>query len=71
MSAFFWPLVVYLIVLGLHLVVPARWVDGYVLNPETGRPLRYRLNGLRVLLVVVAGWVLACSRGVLAEYRYL
>ena len=66
MSAFFWPLVVYLIVLGLHLAVPARRVAGYVLNPETGRPLRYRLNGLRVLLLVVAGWVLACSRGVLA-----
>ena len=65
LPGFLWPLVVYAIVLGLHLVVPARWTDGYVKDGATGRPLRYRLNGLRVLFVVVALWALACRRGLL------
>jgi len=63
---FLWPLLVYALVLGLHLIVPARWTDGYVRDPVTGAPLRYRLNGLRVLVVVGALWAAACSRGVLA-----
>ena len=42
------PLAVYAFVFLLHLVVPGRWVDGYVRNAETGKPLRYHLNGLRV-----------------------
>src|SRR5262249_15879230 len=37
-----WPILVYAIVLGLHLIVPARWVDGYVRDAATGKPLRYR-----------------------------
>ena len=63
MIAILGPLIVYGIVFGLHLVLPGRWVDGYVLDPATGRPLRYRLNGLRVLFVTVAAWALACELG--------
>jgi protein-S-isoprenylcysteine O-methyltransferase Ste14 len=63
---FLWPLVIYALVLALHLVVPARWTDGYVKDDATGAPLRYRLNGLRVLIVVVALWALACWRGLLS-----
>jgi protein-S-isoprenylcysteine O-methyltransferase Ste14 len=44
-------------------VVPARWTDGYVRDPATGRPLRYRLNGLRVLAVTVAGYAGLCLLG--------
>jgi delta14-sterol reductase len=62
---FLWPAVIYALVLGLHLVVPARWVDGYVRDPATGKPLRYRLNGLRVFAVVVALWAGACWAGAL------
>ena len=51
------PLLVYALVLALHLLVPARWTDGYVLDPATGKPLRYRLNGLRVHLIVLALYV--------------
>lgn len=57
------PLLVYAAILGLHLALPARWVDGYVLDPATGRPLRYRLNGLRVLGVTVAVWAAVCALG--------
>ncbi len=57
------PLVVYGIVLVLHLVVPGRWVDGYVIDRKTGKPLRYRLNGLRVFALVLAGYVGLCWLG--------
>ena len=58
------PPLVYLLVLLLHLVVPAREVDGYVAGPD-GRPLRYRLNGLRVFALVVALWAGAGWLGLL------
>lgn len=63
LPAFLWPLVVYVLVLGLHLVIPARWTEGYVKDAATGVPLRYRLNGLWVLVATLAIWAFACSRG--------
>ena len=72
MVALLGPLLVYGIVLALHLALPGRWVDGYVRDPHTGRPLRYRLNGLRVLFVVLAGYALACRAGWLPwDFFYL
>jgi protein-S-isoprenylcysteine O-methyltransferase Ste14 len=61
--AYFAPLLVYGLVFVLHGVVPARQVDGYVVDPATGRPYRYRLNGLRVLGIAVALYALACVAG--------
>jgi protein-S-isoprenylcysteine O-methyltransferase Ste14 len=57
------PWVAVAIITLLHLVIPGRWVDGYVLDAQTGKPLRYRLNGLRVLVVTVALWFGACTAG--------
>lgn len=57
-AGFFAPWIVYAIVLALHVVVPAREVAGYVRGAD-GAPLRYRLNGLRVLVLVMAGYALA------------
>ncbi|PRQ04999.1 DUF1295 domain-containing protein [Enhygromyxa salina] len=51
------PALIYTAILALHLLLPARVVDGYVRDPDTGEPLRYRLNGLGVLFVAVLGWV--------------
>jgi protein-S-isoprenylcysteine O-methyltransferase Ste14 len=65
-TGFFAPWLIYAWVLGLHLVLPAKHVRGYVRDPETGEPLRYRLNGLPVAAITVAAWSLACSRGWLA-----
>jgi len=61
--ACFGPLAVYLAILALHLLLPARWVDGYATDPATGRPFRYRLNGLRVLVVALAVYAAACAPG--------
>jgi hypothetical protein len=65
-AGFFAPWIIYAVMLGLHLVLPARKVVGYVSDPATGEPLRYRLNGLLVLLAVVVLWVVTAATGVLA-----
>jgi delta14-sterol reductase len=62
-AGFFAPWLIYAVVLLLHLVVPARRVAGYVRDPETGEPLRYRLNGLLVMLLAVALWALVGWQG--------
>ena len=38
-AGFFAPWIVYAVVTVLHLVVPARTVDGYVIDPSTKRRL--------------------------------
>lgn len=58
------PWAIYAAVLVLHLVMPAQRVAGYV-RDGAGEPLRYRLNGLPVLLLVLGAWWLAGARGVL------
>ncbi len=47
----------------LHLALPGRTVDGYVVDPATGRPYRYRLNGLLVFATTIALWALLCRMG--------
>jgi protein-S-isoprenylcysteine O-methyltransferase Ste14 len=59
-AGFFTPLIVYGIIFALHAILPGRWVTGYVTRPNSTEKLRYRLNGLIVLFVVLLGWFLAC-----------
>jgi protein-S-isoprenylcysteine O-methyltransferase Ste14 len=66
LAGFIAPLVVYAVVTLLHLVVPARHVDGYVIDPATSKPYRYRLNGLVVYALTLALWAGACASGWLA-----
>ncbi len=54
-AGFVAPIVIYAGVLILHLVLPARRVEGYALGPD-GAPLRYRLNGIFVAVATVAVW---------------
>lgn len=63
--AFLWPAFLYAAVLLLHLVLPARNVAGY-LKDASGAPLRYRLNGLLVLVVSAGLWAAAGATGWLA-----
>src|SRR4029453_2300711 len=60
------PLLVYGVVLGLHVIVPARWTPGYVVDPATGQPLRSRLNGLRVLFASLGLYAVAGGLGWIA-----
>jgi delta14-sterol reductase len=62
---FFAPWLVYALILALHLLLPARKVAGYVRDRDTGKPLRYRLNGPLVLLAAVILWALAGRTGLL------
>ncbi|MBL7488879.1 ergosterol biosynthesis protein [Frankia sp. AgB1.9] len=49
---FFIPWIAFGAILALHVVLPGRWIDGYV-RDDHDRPLRYRLNGLVVLVATV------------------
>ena len=69
------PVIVYLVIFGLNALLPGRWVTGYVTKPNSDEKLRYRLNGLLVLLVVVGGWLALCYYEILPwawlfEYRW-
>ena len=55
-AGFFTPLAIFVVFFVLQLVLPGRWVPGYVINPETGEPRKYRLNGILVFVVAVVVW---------------
>ncbi|HEY2773219.1 MAG TPA: ergosterol biosynthesis protein [Candidatus Binatia bacterium] len=65
MPAVFWPAAIYAAILALHVALPGRWVTGYVAHHETGRKLRYRLNGPLVLATVTVAWIVLCWCGLL------
>jgi delta14-sterol reductase len=70
-AGFFAPWAIYTLILLLHLLLPARRVTGYVSDERTGQPMRYRLNGPLVLLVMVAAWfALALLRLLPADWLY-
>lgn len=55
---FLTPWIIYLIITLLHYVLPGKWVQGYVKDSKTGELLKYRLNGIWVLLVSLGLWFL-------------
>ncbi len=65
-AGFFAPWALYGVMLALHLVLPARRVEGYVPDESSGGLLHYRLNGPIVLVVVVGLWIVLGATGVLA-----
>jgi len=66
LAGYFAPACVYALITLLHLVVPARNVDGYAIDPATHKPYRYRLNGLVVFAFTMTLWALACSSHLIA-----
>ena len=58
---FFTPWLIAVVVLFLHLVVPARSVTGYVHDETTGEPLKYRLNGVLVFCIAILLWIVLGS----------
>ncbi len=63
LAGFLTPWAIYTWVLAVHALLPAQRVAGYVVDPKTGQPLRYRLNGLPTMLLTVGAWFLACRMG--------
>ncbi len=55
---FFTPLAIFAAFFLAQVILPARRVPGYVINPETGEPRNYRLNGLLVFAIAVVVWAL-------------
>ena len=49
----------------MHLALPARRVEGYARDEESGAPLRYRLNGSLVFAVSMGLWLTAGYTGVM------
>ncbi|MEO8771887.1 MAG: DUF1295 domain-containing protein [Ferruginibacter sp.] len=54
--AFLSPLIIYIFITILHILLPGRWVTGYAQKEGSNEKLRYRLNGLYVLITVVFTW---------------
>ena len=54
--AFFSPLAIFAVFFVAQVVLPARRVPGYVINPATGEPRNYRLNGLLVFAIALIVW---------------
>ena len=52
------PLVIFAVFFLAQLILPGRRVPGYVVNPETGEPRNYRLNGLLVFVIAEIAWAL-------------
>ena len=55
-AGLFTPLAVVAAFMVVQMILPARWVPGYVTDPATGEPRRYRLNGILVFIVAVLVW---------------
>ena len=55
-AGFFTPLIVFAALFAAQTVLPGRRVPGYVVDPATGEPRRYRLNGILVFALALAVW---------------
>ena len=57
-AGFFTPLAIFAAFFLAQMILPGRWVPGYVVNPETGEPRKYRLNGILVFALAMVVWAL-------------
>ena len=55
---FLTPLAVFVLFFLVQLILPGRWVEGYVTDRETGEPRKYKLNGLLVYVIALVVWAL-------------
>jgi protein-S-isoprenylcysteine O-methyltransferase Ste14 len=57
-AGFFTPWIVYALITFLNYVLPGRRVTGYVRHSKTGELLKYKLNGILVLIISILLWFL-------------
>ncbi len=55
---FFTPLAIFALFFLAQLILPGRRVTGYVINPDTGEPHNYRLNGILEFAIALIVWAL-------------
>ena len=55
-AGLFTPLAIFAVFFLAQLILPGRRAPGYVVNPATGKPRNYRLNGLLVFVIAVIVW---------------
>ena len=55
-AEFFTPLVIFAVFFLAQLILPGSFFTGYVINPETGEPRNYRLNGILVFAIALVVW---------------
>ena len=54
--AFFTPAILFALFFAAQCLLISRRVPGYVINPDTGQPRNYRLNGLLVFAIAIVLW---------------
>ena len=69
-AGLFTPLAIFAAFAIVQMILPARWVPGYVTDPATGEPRKYRLNGILVFVVAFLVWGFEVIPGVDREYFY-
>jgi delta14-sterol reductase len=52
------PALVYVLIFILNIILPGKWITGYVTKTDSNEKMRYHLNGFSVFLVVVLIWFL-------------
>ena len=55
-AGFLTPLAIFAVFCLAQVILPGRRVPGYVINPETGEPRNYRLNGILVYVIALIVW---------------
>ncbi|MYD97344.1 MAG: ergosterol biosynthesis protein [Gammaproteobacteria bacterium] len=55
-AGFLTPTAIFAILLILHVILPAKRVDGYAHHGTSGTPVRYRLNGIAVFVGALVIW---------------
>ncbi len=69
-AGFFTPLAIFVVFLLLQLILPGRRVPGYAINPETGEPRNYKLNGIIVFAIAIVAWWFIDEVGVSRDWFY-
>jgi protein-S-isoprenylcysteine O-methyltransferase Ste14 len=59
LPGFLAPLGIALLIFILNLILPGRWVTGYVTRTGTSEKLKYRINGIFVLFTMLILWLLS------------
>ncbi len=69
-AGLFTPLTIFVAFAVAQLILPARWVPGYVCDPQTGKPRSYRLNGILVFVLAALVWGFEVIPGMERDWFY-